>query len=145
MTVTVISRPTGHPGYSETFPCVAESVRAARRLVRIALAAWGVDHIAGDGMVIVSELVTNAVQHTECDHVRVTVSRPSQALVRISVSDRSRGLPLPGEPDHGDVHGRGLALVDALSEHWGTDLTRWGKSVWAELWTEAGSAPVRDG
>jgi hypothetical protein len=32
-----------------------------------------------------------------------------------------------------DLRGRGLALVDALSDQWGTDRLQWGKRVWAEL------------
>ncbi|MFI5885910.1 hypothetical protein [Streptomyces sp. NPDC051554] len=32
--------------------------------------------------------------------------------------------------------GRGLLLIDALAERWGTDVYRWGKQVWAELHCE---------
>ncbi|MER7403403.1 ATP-binding protein [Streptomyces sp. NPDC000070] len=113
---TTRARPTGCPGYSETLPREPESAGAARRLVCVALAAWGLDDLAGDGALIVSELVSNAVRHARCRSVRVTVTRPELR-----------------EPCTGDESGRGLMLVGALAKDWGTDHLPWGKRVWAEL------------
>ncbi|MEV6393775.1 ATP-binding protein [Streptomyces sp. NPDC051907] len=138
MTVTASARPTGHPGYSETLPCEEASVSAARRLVRTALAAWQLDHLADDGALIVSELMTNSVEHTKSRSVRVTVSRPTPDWVRVAVVDKSRAQPAPRTASTTDTDGRGLVVVEALSERWGTDLLGWGKRVWAELHTKAG-------
>lgn len=80
MTVTASAHPTGHPGYTETLPCDEAGVSAARRLVRTALAAWGLDDLAEDSSVIVSELATNAVRHTRSRHMRVTISRPTTGV-----------------------------------------------------------------
>ncbi|MFB7931590.1 ATP-binding protein [Streptomyces sp. NPDC056039] len=130
---TTRARPTGCPGYFETLPRRPESVGAARRLVRVALAAWSLDDLADDGVLIVSELVSNAVQHARSRSIRVTVTRPETVRVRIGVVDKSKRLPEVREPRQGDESGRGLALVGALAKDWGTDRLPWGKRVWAEL------------
>ncbi|MFI6373777.1 ATP-binding protein [Streptomyces sp. NPDC050546] len=130
---TTRALPTGCPGYCETLPRRPESVGAARRLVRVALAAWSLDDLADDGELIVSELVSNAVQHARCRSIRVTVTRPETVRVRIGVVDKSKRLPEVKEPRDGDENGRGLALVGALAKDWGTDRLPWGKRVWAEL------------
>ncbi|MET9258058.1 ATP-binding protein [Streptomyces sp. NPDC003717] len=115
-----------------------ESAERGRRLVRTALAAWHLDALTDSGILLVSELVANAVRHTDSHAIRVVVTRPADGLVRIGVTDKSRALPVP-RPDTGDVlrtSGMGLLLVEATADRWGTDLRRWGKHVWAELRVE---------
>ncbi|MFQ6144984.1 ATP-binding protein [Streptomyces seoulensis] len=129
--------PTGHPGYSETLPGLEESAEVARKLVRTALAAWHLEELADTAILLVSELVANAVKHTNSRVIRVVVSRPSERFVRIGVVDRARVLPELVKPnDELLTGGRGLLLVDVLAERWGTDLYRWGKQVWVELTSE---------
>jgi hypothetical protein len=85
------------------------------------------------------ELVANSAKHSRSRLIRVVVSRPSETFVRIGVVDKSRVMP-ELKPSNGDdlcTSGRGLVLVDALTERWGTDLYRWGKQVWGELKCEA--------
>ncbi|MER6153022.1 ATP-binding protein [Streptomyces hirsutus] len=134
MTATATPRPTGHPGYSETLPREPESAAVARRLVRTALATWGLEDRIDDAMVVITELVSNAVDHSRLASIRVIVSRPSESRVRLGVVDRSKVVPTMRTDSNGDqVRGRGLVLVDSLTERWGTDLYRWGKQVWGEL------------
>ncbi|WP_371538343.1 ATP-binding protein [Streptomyces sp. NBC_00466] len=135
MTVTATPRPTGHPGYSQTLPREPESAATARRLVRTAMAAWGLEQdMIEPGTLIISELVSNAVVHSRLASIRVMVSQPTPSLVRLGVVDRSKVLPMLRTDSDGDqIHGRGLVLVDGFSHRWGTDLYRWGKQVWAEL------------
>ncbi|MYX27228.1 ATP-binding protein [Streptomyces sp. SID8381] len=129
--------PTGHPGYSETLPGLEESAEVARKLVRTALAAWHLEELTDTAILLVSELVANAVKHTNSRVVRVVVSRPSERFVRIGVVDKARVLPELVKPgDELLTGGRGLLLVDALAERWGSDLYRWGKQVWVELLSE---------
>jgi anti-sigma regulatory factor (Ser/Thr protein kinase) len=130
---TTRTRPTGYPGYSETLLREPESAATARSLVRVALAAWDLDALADDGALIVSELVSNTVQHARRESIRLTVDRPGVARVRIGVVDFSKVPPVPKEPDDEDEGGRGLALVNELADRWGTELLPWGKRVWAEL------------
>ncbi|MEU9922997.1 ATP-binding protein [Streptomyces griseoluteus] len=129
---TTQARQTGHPGYSETLPRRPESAATARRLLRAACAVWGLDALADDGALIVSELVANAVQHARRESIRVVIDRPDAARVRVGVADLSRTRPVQGADDNNEG-GRGLRLVAALAADWGTDERRWGKIVWADL------------
>lgn len=134
MTVTATSRPTGHPAYSQTLPREPQSAAVARRLVRTALTLWGLESLIEDTALVVTELVSNAVDHSRLPSIRVIVSRPSATGVRVGVVDRSKTIPMMRTDSNGDqLRGRGLVLVDTLTEQWGTELYRWGKQVWAEL------------
>ncbi|MYS47060.1 ATP-binding protein [Streptomyces sp. SID5998] len=130
---TTRTRQTGRPGYSETLPRQPESAATARRLLRTACAVWGLDALAEDGALIVSELVANAVQHARRESIRVVIDRPGAARVRVGVADLSRARPAQREADDSEEGGRGLRLVAALAADWGTDERRWGKIVWADL------------
>ncbi|MGX4692049.1 ATP-binding protein [Streptomyces sp. JNUCC 63] len=118
-------------------PGLEASAEVARKLVRTALAAWHLEELTDTAILLVSELVANAVKHTDSRVIRIVVSRPSEQFVRTGVVDKAHVLPEMTKP--GDdllTSGRGLLLVDALAERWGTDLFRWGKQVWAELVSE---------
>jgi len=137
MTVTATPRPTGHPGYSQTLDRVPESAGVARSLVRTALAAWHQEHLVEDALNVITELVSNAVDHARLPSIRVIVACPSDGRIRLGVVDRSREIPEMRTDSNGDqIRGRGLVLVEALSDRWGTDLHRWGKTVWAEMKSE---------
>ncbi|MEU2792184.1 ATP-binding protein [Streptomyces sp. NPDC007100] len=131
--IVTTSRPTGSPGYTETLPRIPESAATARRLVRVAVAVWGLEELAEDGALVVSELVSNAVRYARCRSIRVSVARPGADRVRIGVVDKSVKLPGLREPDGEDARGRGLSLVAGLAVAWGADPLPWGKRVWAEL------------
>ncbi|WP_078858461.1 ATP-binding protein [Streptomyces sp. NRRL F-2799] len=130
---TTTSRPTGHPGYSETLPREPESAGTARRLVRAACTAWGLERLAQDCALVVSELVANAVRHARRESIRVVVERTAPSTVRVAVADFSRTVPTLCPPKDDEENGRGLHLVTALASNWGTDVRRWGKVVWADL------------
>jgi serine/threonine-protein kinase RsbW len=133
VTVTATASSTGDHGYTRTLPSSAESVEMARRLVRMAMDAWGLDDLTDSGALLMSELVTNAVKHARSRAVRVTVTRLGQDRVRIAVVDKSRELPVRQSPAENEVGGRGLIIVEALSDRWGIDPLAWGKRVWCEL------------
>lgn len=130
----------GAPGYSETLPCIEVSAHTARRLVRAALETWKLQNLIEDGELIVSELVGNSVKHSGCRFLRVVVDRTGEHCVRIAVSDRSRKEPAPNTADPDDEASRGLSLVDAYADCWGTERRAWGKIVWAELVAKGGGA-----
>lgn len=108
-----------------------EAAGRAREWVRTALRDWGLEHLADDALLVVSELVGNAVTHaaSECE---VSVSR-GEGSVRIEVVDRGRGTPEPQPHDDLAEGGRGLVLIGVLSSAWGVDDTPGGKRVWAEI------------
>ena len=114
---------------------------AARRFVRAALADWterGVgglgDLLAADALVIVSELVTNAVVHAGTD-VELLCRLDEDGLLVVEVSDHhpSRTVREESSPYDGAEYGRGLRLVAALADCWGITYRTGSKTVWARL------------
>ncbi len=134
MAVTVLQPPTvGVPAYVGTMACEAESAGRARKLVTYALGEWGLGGLTETASLCVTELVANAVQHSGARTIRVAVSRTTDHRVRIEVTEEDRTLPIRRHPGPYEQRGRGLMLIDALSELWGADLMRWGKAVWCEF------------
>ncbi|MET8559459.1 ATP-binding protein [Streptomyces flaveolus] len=129
--VTLAHKPLG--AQSRVLPREPESSSVARNFVADVLKDWGLAGLRDDAALVVTELVNNAIRHTGTPRLRVTVCR-SPGRVRIGVIDRRPDL-VPGLRCAGllDTSGRGLALVDALTEAWG--YTRWpsAKCVWADL------------
>ncbi|MFI1677570.1 ATP-binding protein [Streptomyces sp. NPDC020607] len=119
--------------YTVLLPCQPESVGRARDLVSCAFGAWGMPEMADDAKIIVSELVTNVVDHTSTALTTVAIERDSPRCVRIQVADASRVPPRVADASSGAECGRGLRLVEGLSCRWGYDDKVWGKVTWAEL------------
>ncbi|MFF7363884.1 ATP-binding protein [Streptomyces sp. NPDC008125] len=114
-------------------PREPRSAATARRLTSAALSCWGLEEMADDCALVVTELVANAVRHARRGAIRVVVERTAVRTVRVAVADFSRALPLLCESGEEAEEGRGLFLVAALATGWGTDERRWGKIVWADL------------
>lgn len=133
MIMTAQPAATGAPSYSETLPRHPKSARRARLLVTAALHTWGLPLLIDSGILLVSELVSNAVEHTRSSGIRVAVRRPEPGRVRIAVTDRSRWRPSPLNASSQDEKGRGLAVVEAIADRWGITPLPWGKQVWVEL------------
>ncbi|MEV8047245.1 ATP-binding protein [Streptomyces griseoluteus] len=129
----------GAPGYTAELPCVRESASHARDLVSSALAAWDMDDDMADcGRTIVTELLANAVEHTDTPVSKITIERRSNGAVCIGVSDRSHGVPHLKTAALNAESGRGLSLVAGMSSRWGYDSYRWGKVTWAVIEASAG-------
>jgi serine/threonine-protein kinase RsbW len=118
-------------------PALQASVAEARRRVREGLRRWAFPpDVCDTAQLLVSELVTNAVVHTDTERVRCRLQAMGRR-VRIEVRDvgsqSSAPLPCWATPD--DEQGRGLLLVDTLSEEWGVDSDRYrpGRVVWVTL------------
>lgn len=117
-------------------PADARAASEARAHVRRSLAGWDLDaggEVAENAILLVSELVTNALTHGESP-VTVAVSL-SGGQLRVEVHDRSRFLPAPWPViDCADAEtGRGLLLVDTLATDWGFYRTPGGKAVYFTL------------
>jgi anti-sigma regulatory factor (Ser/Thr protein kinase) len=89
------------------------------------------DDVVDDVEIVVSELVTNAVL-ASCAALHLALD-VSAGRVHIEVSDDAAGWPIQQETSLTDAHGRGLAIVAALSSSWGVRERSAGKVVWAEL------------
>ncbi|MEU9245519.1 ATP-binding protein [Streptomyces shenzhenensis] len=112
------------------------AVPEARRELRELLRHWGRPGRSEIAELLTSELVTNALVHTDREAVLTAVVEPSQ--LRVEVRDFVGRKPRVRAPDTGDgTHGRGLVLVDAFADAWGVQAHEVGKSVWFELDAEA--------
>ncbi|MFE7173167.1 SpoIIE family protein phosphatase [Streptomyces sp. NPDC057616] len=112
---------------------VPEAVGHTRRFTRRTLRAWGVSRDDADAvLLIVSELVTNALVHTD-GQVRLDLTLLDNR-VRVSVADSSPRTPVkPTSIGWEATGGRGILLVEAMSDTWGTVPVSGGKQVWAEV------------
>lgn len=135
--VVVLGTPDGSGGRTETFVPVPESIRVVRRFLACTLRAWREETLLADAELVASELATNAIRHAGSPF-RVSLSR-SAGSVRIAVDDLDARVPRELGHSADGVSGRGIALVAALSRHWGVDRGEIGKTVWVEL-PLAGSA-----
>lgn len=108
-----------------------DAAREARAALRARARSWGCPPASAEAEVVVSELVTNALCHgTAPIELRVSLADGSLRLV---VSDHGHAMPALVPVDARDVHGRGLALVEALARSWGFVGRPDGKDVWALL------------
>jgi anti-sigma regulatory factor (Ser/Thr protein kinase) len=112
------------------------AVPEARRELRELLRHWGKPGRSEIAELLTSELVTNALVHTDREALLTAVVGPSQ--LRVEVRDFVGRRPRVCAPDTGDgTHGRGLVLVDSLADAWGVQPHEVGKSVWFELDADA--------
>ena len=117
----------------DRLPPEPASASAARRLVAEAIEPTPLagSSVADTAILLVSEVVTNAVLHAG---TAITVAvRVEPTSVRIEVRDGSVALPSRRRYDEDAATGRGLELVELLATSWGTEQERNGKVVWFEV------------
>lgn len=102
-----------------------------RKFVAEELRRLGRAQLIDDAVLVASELASNAVLHAD-GIVRVSVTEHGDT-VRIAVHDRTRVPPVIARQSLEAMTGRGLRLVASLSNEWGAEPTKGGKSVWADL------------
>ncbi len=121
-----------------------EAACQARQFTRSTLTGWGMPALVDNAAIIVSELLSNALRYG-----LTPVQLPVQAhpvwlgllrrgtTVLCAVCDPGTDVPVLKEPDHLAETGRGLHVIDALSEAWGwTPPDHGGKVVWAAVSAE---------
>lgn len=131
-----VERPGG-PGVivRAAMPCSPHSPRRARELARSALEGRASPTLVDVVVLLISELVTNAVVHARTPVELVVTFTPG--VVRAEVSDHGLGpvpAAVPGQPL--DEGGRGLRLVEALATTWGCQRGPDGVCVWFEVAVE---------
>jgi PAS domain S-box-containing protein len=116
-------------------PPTPASVFIARHWVTQVLQLWSVSEDIADRIELaVSELVTNAARHSE-DNLEVRLQH-TQQHVRIDVLDSSHRMPRRHDEhdvDDDATSGRGLLLVESVSDRWGVESAGLGKTVWCEF------------
>lgn len=123
-------------------PAEPVSARRARRAVAEVLPDACRSELLDDVVLLVSELVTNAVRHgarSGGGDVVEVVAWPADGHYWLAVSDPGEGLPVRVPPGHEACGGRGLVLVDTLCATWAVVPRRTrGKSVVAGIRLDRG-------
>ncbi|MDI3405389.1 ATP-binding protein [Streptomyces cavernicola] len=108
------------------------AVSEVRRTLREVLLHWGKPERADVAELLTSEIVTNALVHTDDDAVLTATVREHR--LRVEVRDFVAQRPSPRVPHADDgTGGRGLLLVQSLADAWGVRTQDGGKAVWFEL------------
>jgi anti-sigma regulatory factor (Ser/Thr protein kinase) len=114
------------------------SVRIARVIVSAHLRLWGLEKLVDTGALVVSELLTNVLNHTRPDRdgrrsALITVTRTPDG-VALCVHDEDPSLPQRRCAGDEDEDGRGLQLVSVIADQFGVSRTpSGGKDVWLTL------------
>ena len=119
------------PTASSTFDGGLNSARDARRFLNQVLQDWGTDAFDFGAPQVLSELATNAALHARSPFT-VTVHLADECLL-LEVSDASPRIPRARHYAADATTGRGMGLVAALSQSWGTTTGADGKTVWARV------------
>ena len=122
------------------------SIAVARHAVaRLMDPSWGIPvDVTEDVLLMVSELVTNAVLHARTA-VQIAASvEPGRITVAVGDDDPFHA-PRPGEPGATATSGRGMRLVDLLATAWGVHLGDRSKVVWFEVAFEPAAIDLRAG
>ena len=115
-----------------------DSVKIARDFTRGTLRNWGMPALADDAVLVVSELVTNALRYGAAVRdgrlaIRLRLLAQPPYLMCL-VTDASRDIPLRRRTGTGDATGRGLQVIESCCSRWGWHLLdQGGKVVWALL------------
>jgi anti-sigma regulatory factor (Ser/Thr protein kinase) len=116
-----------------------ERIAEARQHLRELLHDWGSAEQVDSAVLLVSEMVTNVLVHTDTDALllaEVTGAAGGRRL-RVEVFDAGDDLPHKRRPGELASSGRGLMLINILAHDWGVDPRGEGKSIWFELYEPA--------
>jgi two-component sensor histidine kinase len=128
MPETLITRPR-----RRIFPGRADQIAHARDFTRRALGACPV---LDEAVLLVSELTTNALQHTAtggAGSFQLTICQGGAALLIVVKDDGSDKIPVPSSGDALAEGGRGLDLVEQIASRWGHCSSQHGRTIWFEL------------
>ena len=120
---------TGDRMASWPLPDDPRAAGQARRHVREQLREWGLDNLTPTTELLASELVGNVVRHAKGP---VSLRLLHGAELICEVFDGSLTMPRIRRATETDEGGRGLQLVSALSQRWGTRYSATGKCIWTE-------------
>ena len=106
---------------------------AGRHVTAAVLPAWGLAHLVESAQLVVSELITNAYQHSpQSDSFELELSQRGKGL-RIALADGSAIRPVVRELSSDGETGRGMVIVQTLAKRWGAEDHHGGKRVWVDL------------
>ncbi|MER6103543.1 ATP-binding protein [Streptomyces sp. NPDC001832] len=122
------------PTYRADFAIGEHSARHLRRILRLYLTGWGLLDVADAAELALTELIANVVRHVPGRRCQTLIFLLPDGGVRVEVADTCPELPHVVAGDALDEGGRGLMLVDAVTDRWGAEPRRdgTGKTVWFE-------------
>ncbi|GHI06295.1 phosphatase [Streptomyces cellostaticus] len=120
-----------------------ERIAEARQHLRELLHDWAGAEQVDAAVLLVSEMVTNVLVHTDADALLLAevAGEPGGRRLRVEVTDAGDDLPHKRRPGELASSGRGLVLIELLAHAWGVDPRGEGKSIWFELNESAGTGP----
>ncbi len=129
------SRRHGDPVYRGEFAIAEHSARHLRRILRLYLKGWELLAVAEAAELALTELIANVVRHVPDRRCQTLIILLPEGGVRVEVTDGGPELPRP--VTDGDLlaeGGRGLVLLDAVTDAWGVEErpVGGGKTVWFE-------------
>ncbi|MGW2253180.1 ATP-binding protein [Kitasatospora sp. NPDC001660] len=93
-------------------------LQPVRRAVKAILSHWEMAHLTDDAELLTTELLTNAIRHTDSEQpIRVTIALDQRWLL-IGVRDRSTAVPRAHQATTCQEGGRGLLLVESIAGSW---------------------------
>ncbi|MER5275175.1 ATP-binding protein [Streptomyces sp. NPDC002809] len=119
-------------------PFLAESAEVAglRRVVRRHLRLWGLSDVVDAAEICVSELAANVIRHVGEGTPVTLVVEMNGTHLRVAIRDPdTRALPTLVHAGPDDESGRGMSLLNAVSDRWGVILGAESKLVWCDLAT----------
>ncbi|MFB7955484.1 SpoIIE family protein phosphatase [Streptomyces sp. NPDC056045] len=113
-----------------------ERIAAARQQLRELLHDWADPEQVDAAVLMISEMATNVLVHTDGDArmVAQATGEHGERRLRVEVADSSDELPHKRRPGEMASSGRGLVLMEMLADAWGVDPRGAGKSIWFELY-----------
>lgn len=122
------------PTYRAAFAMSEHSARHLRHILRLYLTNWGLLDVADAAELALTELIANVVRHVPGGICQTLIFRLPDGGVRVEVADGRAELPRVTVGDALAEDGRGMVLVDAVTDRWGAESRRdgAGKTVWFE-------------
>jgi serine phosphatase RsbU (regulator of sigma subunit)/anti-sigma regulatory factor (Ser/Thr protein kinase) len=119
-------------------------IRSARDDIRALLHDWTSQDQLESAVLLVSELITNVLVHTDADAALTAqvIGMPGTRRLRVGVGDSSDEMPHRRSPGEMASSGRGLLLMEELADAWGVDPDGDGKSIWFEVYESPPARPA---
>lgn len=128
-----MTRESALKGQRKIFLAAPAASALARRWATTQLDGLGLsDGVRDDVELVLAELVNNALTHTSATTVAVTLLVASDVTVVVE-DDSADSPPRLRRPAQSDESGRGMRIIEALAQSWGTTPTAHGKAVWARI------------
>ncbi|MFH8986618.1 ATP-binding protein [Streptomyces sp. NPDC017940] len=125
------------------FEAAPAELRLLREAVKRNLEQWGAQGITDEAELVATELATNVIKHVGTGVDATLVLEPREDRLRVEMHDNSHVVPALRMICGEEECGRGLHLLAALCEEWGTVLEATGKAVWCELSLEPARVCMR--